>query len=172
MDFHRERQMEKQSTHGQMDQQMTRRHYVMLGLNLVVSTIIMYFVMFTMIWSFGDFFNNLNMFYMALMMATPMGILMLMMMGMMYPNKKLNLLLYGLFALLFILGFWGMRAQTLVGDQQFVRAMIPHHSGAILMCNRASLRDPELRDLCFKPNGIIASQEREIEQMKAFLARQ
>ena len=164
--------MEKQSTHGEMDQPMTRRHYMMLGLNLVVSTMIMYFVMFTMIWSFGDFFNNLNMFYMALMMATPMGILMLMMMGMMYPNKKLNLLLYGLFALLFILGFWGMRAQTLVGDQQFARAMIPHHSGAILMCSRASLRDPELRDLCFKPNGIVASQEREIEQMKAFLARQ
>ena len=93
------------------------------------------------------------MFYMALMMATPMGILMLMMMRMMYPNRKLNLLLYSLFALLFILAFWGMRAQTLVGDQQFVRAMIPHHSGAILMCSRASLRDPELRDLVSSPTA-------------------
>lgn len=164
--------MAEQATHGPMAQHMTRRNYMMLGLNLVVSTIIMYFVMFTMIWSFGDFFHNLNMFYMALMMATPMGILMLPMMRMMYPNKKLNLLLYGLFALLLSLGFWGMRAQALVGDRQFVRAMIPHHSGAILMCKRASLRDPELRDLCFRPDGIVASQEREIEQMKAFLAHQ
>jgi uncharacterized protein (DUF305 family) len=112
------------------------------------------------------------MFYMALMMAMPMSILMLLMMGMMYPNKKLNLLLYGLFALLLIFAFWAMRAQTLVGDRQFVRAMIPHRSGAILMCNRASLQDPELRDLCFKPDGIVESQTREIAQMKAFLERQ
>lgn len=152
--------------------EMTRSHYRMLSLNLAVSLIIMYFVMFTMIWISGDFFNNLNMFYMALMMAMPMGILMLLMMGMMYPNKKLNLLLYGLFALVFILAFWAMRAQAIVGDRQFVRAMIPHHSGAILMCNRASISDPEIRDLCFKPNGIVDSQTREIAQMKAFLARQ
>jgi uncharacterized protein (DUF305 family) len=58
-----------------------------------------------------------------------------------------------------------------VGDRQFVRAMIPHHSGAILMCSRAPIQDAEIRDLCFKPNGIIESQTREIEQMKAFLAR-
>jgi uncharacterized protein (DUF305 family) len=49
--------------------------------------------------------------------------------------------------------------------------MIPHHSGAILMCSRASIRDPEIRDLCFKPNGIVDSQTREIAQMRAFLAR-
>lgn len=155
-----------------MSPEMTRSHYRMLGLNLVISLIIMYFVMFTMIWSVGDFFNNLNMFYMALMMAMPMGILMLLLMGMMYPDKSLNLRLYGLFALLFIFAFWGMRAQALVGDRQFLRAMIPHHSGAILMCNRASIRDPEIHDLCFKPNGIIDSQTREIAQMKAILARQ
>jgi len=80
--------------------------------------------------------------------------------------------LYGLFAVLFLLAFWAMRAQGGVGDRQFVRAMIPHHSGAILMCNRASIRDQEIRDLCFRPNGIVESQTREIAQMKAFLARQ
>lgn len=164
--------MEQGMQEKHMRPDMMRSHYRILNLNLVVSLIIMYFVMFTMIWSFGDFFNNLNMLYMALIMAMPMGILMLLMMGMMYPNKKLNFLLYGLFALLFILAFWAMRAQSIVGDRQFVRAMIPHHSGAILMCNRASIRDPEIRDLCFKPNGIVESQTREIAQMKAFLARQ
>lgn len=101
-----------------------------------------------------------------------MGILMLQMMGTMYPNAQLNRVLYVLFALLFILAFCAMRAQGLVGDRQFVRAMIPHHSGAILMCNRTSLRDPKIRDLCFKPDGIVESQKREIEQMKAFLAGQ
>lgn len=112
------------------------------------------------------------MFYMALLMGTPMGILMLQMMPMMYPNKQLNLRLYALFALLFVVAFWSMRAQGLVGDRQFVRAMIPHHSGAILMCNRASLENPKIRDLCFGPDGIVESQRREIELMKAFLAGQ
>ncbi len=49
--------------------------------------------------------------------------------------------------------------------------MIPHHSGAVLMCKEASLKDPELRDLCYGPKGIIASQIREVEQMKAILNR-
>ncbi|HWI17735.1 MAG TPA: DUF305 domain-containing protein [Vicinamibacterales bacterium] len=153
-----------------MKQGMTGHHYKMLGLNLLISLVIMYFVMFSMIWNAGDLINNANMFYMALTMATPMGILMLLMMRMMYPNQKWNRMLYGIFTLLFILGLWGTRAQWLVGDRQFVRAMIPHHSGAILMCNRASLQDAAIRDLCFKPDGIVESQKREIEQMKAFLA--
>ena len=164
--------MAQPMTGQHMSPEMMRSHYRMLGLNLVVSLIIMYFVMFTMIWNFGELFNNLNMFYMALMMATPMGILMLQMMGMMYQNRRMNQVLYALFALLFILAFWAMRGQGLVGDRQFVRAMIPHHSGAILMCNRASLRDSRIRDLCFRPDGIVESQRREIEQMKAFLAGQ
>ena len=163
--------MEKQSMHDNIHEQMTRHHYMMFGLNIVVSVIIMYFVMFTMIWSVWDLFNSVNTFYMALTMATPMGILMLLMMPMMYPNKRLNLLLYGLFAVLFVVALWGIRTQGLVGDRQFVRSMIPHHSGAILMCNRASIQDAEIRDLCFKPNGIVASQTREIEQMKAILSR-
>ena len=161
--------MEQPMTAQHMSPEMMRSHYRLLGVNLVISLIVMYFVMFTMIWSLGDLFNNLNSLYMALMMVAPMGILMLLMMRMMYPDRKLNLLLYVLFAFLFILAFWGMRTQVLVGDRQFVRAMIPHHSGAILMCRRASIRDAEIRDLCFKPNGIVESQTREIAQMKAFL---
>ena len=80
--------------HGDMNARMLRHHYLMLGLNLLISLIIMYFVMFTMIYSLREFVNNLNMFYMALMMAAPMVILMLLMMGDMYANKRLNLLLY------------------------------------------------------------------------------
>jgi uncharacterized protein (DUF305 family) len=149
-------------------QHRTRRHYWLLGANLLISTVIMYFVMFTMIWSTADLFHNLNTFYMALMMATPMGVLMLAFMGSMYGNKRLNALLYAGFVLIFALSFYAMRDQSLVGDRQFLRSMIPHHSGAILMCREAVLEDAEIRDLCA---GIIESQAREIEQMKAILAR-
>ena len=157
--------------HRGMSQAMARKHYRMLGLNLIVSLIVMYLLMFSMVWSFSDFFNNNNMLYMAATMAAPMGILMLLMMPMMYPDKRLNMILYGVFALLLVGAFWGIRAQTLVNDEQFVRAMIPHHSGAIQMCNRASIKDEEIRELCFGPNGIIQSQTREIAQMKAILER-
>ena len=85
----------------------------------------------------ADFFNNLNTFYMTLMMVTPMGALMLLMMPMMYRNRRWNAALYGAFALVFALSFYAMREQALVGDRQFLRSMIPHHSGALLMCREA-----------------------------------
>ena len=157
--------------HGEMSREMMRRHYLIFGLNMVLSTIIMYLVMFEMIRGAGEFIQNINFFYMALTMAMPMGVLMLLMMGSMYANKRLNLILYAALGLIFVLAFAAVRTQALVGDRQFVRSMIPHHSGAILMCNEASIRDPEIRDLCFKPNGIVQSQEREIEQMKQILRR-
>ena len=150
-----------------MSPEMERHHYKMLALNLMVSLLIMYLVMFTMIWSFSEFFNNLNMLYMTLMMVTPMGVLMLLMMGSMYRNRRWNVVLYATFAVVFALSFYAMRDQSLVGDRQFLRSMIPHHSGAVLMCQRASIKDQELRELCA---NIIASQTQEIEQMKRMLA--
>ena len=158
---------ESHGEHGQMSPAMMRRHYLLLGINLLVSAAIMYLVMFTMIWSVADFFNNLNTFYMTLMMVTPMGALMLLMMPMMYRDRRWNAALYGAFALVFALSFYAMREQALVDDRQFLRSMIPHHSGALLMCREASVEDPEIRALC---GEIIASQTREIDQMKRILA--
>ena len=158
---------QQHSSHAQMSPQMERHHYKMLALNLMVSLVIMYLVMFTMIWSFSEFFNNLNMLYMTLMMVTPMGVLMLLMMGSMYRNRRWNVVLYATFAVVFALSFYAMRDQSLVGDRQFLRSMIPHHSGAVLMCRRESIEDQELRVLCA---DIIASQTQEIEQMKRMLA--
>lgn len=158
---------QQHSSHAQMSPQMERHHYKMLALNLMVSLVIMYLVMFTMIWSFSEFFNNLNMLYMTLMMVTPMGVLMLLMMGSMYRNRRWNVVLYATFAVVFALSFYAMRDQSLVGDRQFLRSMIPHHSGAVLMCQRASIKDQELRELCA---NIIASQTQEIEQMERMLA--
>ena len=65
------------------------------------------------------------------------------------------------------MAFWaGIREQGAVSDRQFLRSMIPHHAGAILMCEKASIRDAEIRELC---RTIIASQADEIRQMKAKL---
>ena len=142
--------------------------YRRLALNLILSLIIMYFVMFAMIDTASDFFHNLNMVYMALMMVAPMAILMLLLMGPMYPNRKLNLALHAGFAALFLFAFAGIRAQAAIGDVQFLRSMIPHHSGAILMCRKANLGDPEIMALC---GQIRDTQRREIEQMNRILKR-
>lgn len=143
-------------------------HYTKLGINLALSAVVMYLVMFAMIDTLGEFYNNLNTFYMTLMMVAPMAVLMLLMMGSMYPNRRLNLILYALFAGVFVLAFAATRIQATIGNEQFLRAMIPHHSGAILMCREASITGPEIVALCGR---IGRSQREEIDQMKAMLAR-
>lgn len=159
----------------QMDASMSpdtmRSHYLTFGLTMIVSLIVMYLAMFAMIWTWGEFFQNLNFFYMALVMWAPMGVIMLLTMRMMYRDRKLNLVLYAAFGLIFILSLIGIRDQSLVGDRQFLRSMIPHHSGAITMCERAAIRNPEIERLCFAPAGIVESQKREIAQMEALLAQ-
>lgn len=161
--------MERQNkTYAAMGSDMERNHYLMLGLNLLVSALIMYLGMFAMIWSWGEFVQNINFFYMALIMWAPMSAVMLWTMKSMYPNQGLNITLYALFALVFTLSLLGMREQLAVGDRQFLRSMIPHHSGAILMCERSTITDPEIQSLC---EGIVRSQAEEIAQMKAILAR-
>jgi uncharacterized protein (DUF305 family) len=62
--------------------------------------------------------------------------------------------------------FFLIRQQTAISDRQFLRSMIPHHSSAILMCERASIQDPEIQELC---QAIISSQQAEIDQMKSKL---
>lgn len=142
--------------------------YLMLALNLLISAVIMYLVMFAMIDGMAEFYNNLNMAYMALMMVAPMAILMLVMMRSMYPKRMLNMLIGIAFAVIFVVAFLFTRQQTAIGDVQFLRSMIPHHSGAILMCREAKVADPEIQALC---RQIIRSQRDEIEQMKQILAR-
>jgi cell division protein FtsW (lipid II flippase) len=153
---------------GTMDPQMHGSPYRTLALNLGLSLIVMYVAMFAMIWSSGEFIQNINFFYMALVMWAPMAIVMLLTMGAMYPDKRRNLLLYGFFALVLVLSFVAIRGQALVGDRQFLRSMIPHHSGAILMCEQAQLSDPEIKQLC---GNIVVSQKAEIAQMKTLLER-
>ncbi len=99
-------------------------------------------------------------------MTAPMLLLELLLMGSMYKDRKLNrvLMVVGVVA---ALAFWMLiRQQAGVGDRQFLRSMIPHHAGAILMCNEAELGDPRVRQLC---EGIVASQQSEIAIMKSML---
>lgn len=164
--------MDESHSHGSaMSQKNMKHHYVMLAVNLGLSLLVMYLAMFAMIFTWGEFIQNINFFYMALVMWAPMAIIMLLTMGSMYANKTLNLVLHAAFTAVFVLALVGIRTQALVGDRQFVTSMIPHHSGAVLMCKGASLKDPELRELCYGPKGIVASQIREVEQMKAILER-
>jgi len=142
--------------------------YLLFAVNIGVSLVIMYFVMFSMIDGWGDFYNNINMAYMAIMMAAPMGPLMLLTMSGMYPARRLNLVLHAAFVIAFVAAFAAIRWQAGVGDDQFIRSMIPHHSGAILMCGQADITDAELAALC---DDIMAGQRREIEQMQTILDR-
>lgn len=135
-----------------------------MGLALIV----MYIVMFSMIDGIHDFRNNLNMFYMAVTMWAPMGIFMLATMPRMFPRKGLNVALYVLFAVLTVGSFTATRAQTLIDDRQFIDSMVPHHSGAILMCREADLNDAELVDLCTE---IMSAQRSEIDQMERIRTR-
>lgn len=144
------------------------RPYLMFWINMALGLIVMYLVMFSMIDGTRDFRNNLNMFYMAVTMWAPMGIFMLVTMPDMFPKKSLNLPLYALFIGLTVASFAGTRLQVMIDDRQFIDSMIPHHSGAILMCREANLGDAELVALC---SEIMAAQRSEIEQMESIRNR-
>ncbi|WP_337846590.1 DUF305 domain-containing protein [Sphingomonas sp.] len=140
--------------------------YRSLALQTAISGVIMYLVMFVMIDQLSSFYNNLNMLYMTLMMVAPMVVLMIVAMRDMFPSKRLNVLLLAGSAVAFFGSFALIRTQTTIDDTAFIRSMIPHHSGAILMCEQASLTDRELVSLC---RQIIKSQREEIAQMKTML---
>lgn len=146
----------------------TASPYLLLGINMALGLVVMYVAMFSMIDGVHDFKNNLNMLYMAVTMWAPMGAFMLATMPGMYPRKRLNAVLYAVFIFLTIASFSATRAQSLVDDREFIDSMIPHHSGAILMCREAELREAELVKLCAE---IVDAQRREIEQMQRIKSR-
>jgi uncharacterized protein (DUF305 family) len=149
------------------DPSMSKMHYGRLLLMAVLSFVSMYVLMYAMVNGFAKVYMNLNQFYMAGLMAAPMVIIELALMGAMYRDRKRNAVIIA--ASLVALGmFWiFIREQTAITERQFLRSMIPHHAGAILMCKEAPIRDPEIKELC---SAIVSSQQSEIDQMKAKLA--
>ena len=153
--------------HGMAQGGMERGHYLRLAAMMGLSFVAMYVLMYAMVDVLGNAVPNLNQVYMAGLMTAPMLVLELLLMGHMYANRKLNMGLIVAGVVLLILCWLGIREQAAIGDRQFLRSMIPHHAGAILMCKEAPLRDPKVKQLC---SGIIKSQQAEIDQMKAWLA--
>lgn len=105
---------------------------------------------------------------MALLMITPMALLMLVFMGDMYKNRKVNTAIVIASIAVFVAVLAFLRNQSSVGDVQYIKSMIPHHSSAILTSQEAALKDPELIKLA---DEIIKAQEKEIAQMKSMLNR-
>lgn len=147
---------------------MNHSPYVRLAVMAALSFLSMYVLMYAMVDSFANVFHNLNQVYMAALMAAPMVVIEILLMGSMYPDRRFNLAIIAAGVVAGIVCFALIRQQTAIDDRQFLRSMIPHHAGAILMCGKAPLRDEEVRKLC---TGIIESQQREIAQMKAMLDR-
>lgn len=153
------------ASHGSSGQ-AHQGHYGRLLLMMALSFMAMYALMYAMVDQLANVYHNVNQFYMAGLMAAPMLLIELWLMSGMYPNRRRNLILAGVTLVFMLFCWWGIRTQAAVTDRQFIRSMIPHHAGAILMCEENRLRDPELVKLC---QDIITSQRQEIEQMKQLL---
>jgi uncharacterized protein (DUF305 family) len=149
-------------------EQMQHGHYGRFAIMAALMFIAMYGLMYAMVDAFANVFHNINQIYMAGLMTAAMVIIELGLMWSMYQKKNWNVTILGVSLLAFGACWFGIRQQLGVGDKQFLRSMIPHHAGAILMCEQAKVQDPEIRRLC---GEIVTSQEREIRQMKALLAR-
>ncbi|MFN8946639.1 MAG: DUF305 domain-containing protein [Alphaproteobacteria bacterium] len=145
---------------------MHTMHYHHLLFMVVLSFISMYLLMYAMVDSFANVFMSFNQFYMAGLMIAPMVIIEIVVMGAVYANKRLNMIIIAGSLIVLAALFFFIRQQTLIGDAQFLRSMIPHHAGAVLMCQKASIQDREIKELC---RTIILGQQAEIDQMKAKL---
>ena len=142
--------------------------YVSLGLMAFFSFTAMFVLMYAMVNLIENALPNINQAYMAALMAAPMAVIELALMRHMYKSTKWNAVTIGASVLVFVLAFFAIRQQTLIGDDQFLRSMIPHHAAAIQMCQNAPITDAEIQRLC---RGIVANQSSEIAQMKAIMAR-
>jgi threonine/homoserine efflux transporter RhtA len=147
---------------------MMKNHYFIVPIMAILSFISMYILMYSMVNTFGNIYNNLNQVYMAALMTAPMVIFEISLMRSMFKNKKWNIIIIAVSIAVLIASFAFIREQTAIGDEQFIMSMVPHHSSAILMCEKASIQDPELKALC---EEIISSQQAEIDQMEAILNR-
>ncbi len=114
----------------------------------------------------GHVFFSETRAYMALVMGATMALIMLGFMRGMYPSRRMNLGIAAGSLLAFVAALWLVRSQATVDDVSYMKAMIPHHSIALLTSERAGITDPRVRDLA---NRIIAAQRREIDEMKALI---
>jgi hypothetical protein len=142
------------------------QHYVKFGLMILTSTVVMFGLMYLNTYELDHVFFIETRAYMSILMGAVMTFIMLAFMSQMYANKKLNNAIYIGSVIVFGVSLWLVRSQTTVEDVSWMKAMIPHHSIAILTSERANISDPRVRDLA---DGIIEAQKREISEMKALI---
>ncbi|MDI1327418.1 MAG: DUF305 domain-containing protein [Brevundimonas sp.] len=143
---------------------MTYRRFAAM---ILVSTIVMYGLMFLNTYEIDHVRFSETRLYMALMMGAVMAAIMMGFMWSMYEKTRINQTIIALSIVVFAGSLWLVRSQATVGDVAYMRAMIPHHSIAILTSERAHIRDPRVRQLA---DEIIEAQVREIAEMDALIA--
>lgn len=140
--------------------------YARFAAMIVTSTVIMWLLMYLNIYQFDHFYFSQTRLYMALIMGATMAVIMLTFMLNMYTNMRVNTGIYIGSVVVFVLALWLVRSQATVGDVAWMKAMIPHHSIAILTSEHADISEPRVRELA---DEIIEAQREEIAEMKALL---
>jgi hypothetical protein len=141
--------------------------YVRFGAMIATSMIVMFVLTYTNSMQFEHVRWSEERFYMALLMGGAMAIVMLGFMWGMYKNTKVNVAIVIGGLLLMVGALWLSRSQHFVGDQAYMRGMIPHHSIAILTSERAGIEDVRVRELA---DEIIKAQRKEIKEMEWLIA--
>jgi uncharacterized protein (DUF305 family) len=134
---------------------------------IATSTVVMYGLMYLNTYAFEHVFWSETRAWMALLMGAAMAVIMLAFMLRMYPKKAVNVAIFAASTAAFALALWLVRSQATVDDVDYMHAMIPHHSIAIMTSKRAQISDPRVRQLA---DEIIESQQREIAEMKSLSA--
>ena len=134
---------------------------------IITSTVVMFGLMYLNTYAIDHVFFSETRSYMALYMGAVMAVIMLAFMLGMYSNPGVNIAIFAGSALVFAVSLFLVRSQSTVDDTAWMRAMIPHHSIAILTSERANISDPRVRKLA---DDIIEAQRLEIDEMKALIA--
>lgn len=135
---------------------------------IATSTTVMFALMYLNTYVFDHVEFSQTRLWMALVMGAAMAMIMLGFMRNMYKNRTVNLAIISGSVTVFAVALWLVRSQETVDDIAYMRAMIPHHSIAIMTSERAHIKDPQVRKLA---DGIIDAQVREIAEMKPYIAR-
>ena len=141
--------------------------YLRFGAMIATSTVVMFLLMYLNTYAFDHVFFSEMRVFMALVMGASMAVIMLAFMLSMYENRAANIAIFAGAVLVFAGALWLARSQATVGQVAYMRAMIPHHSIAILTSERAQITDPRVRKLA---DEIIAAQRREIAEMRYLIA--
>lgn len=150
----------------QMSHKMMHMGWGKFAAMIAVSTVIMFFLMYQLVYEADHLMFSMNRFIASLVMATVMTIVMLAFMWSMYEGQRTKIAVLIGAAVLGIVLLLVNRSQALIDDTRFMKSMIPHHSIAINNASKADLRDPRVRELA---DSIISSQTREIREMKLLI---